>query len=236
MISIIIPCYNEGESIKEHVKVVKDYLAANNIDAEIICVSDGSKDDTFKIIKEIDGIIPTGYEVNRGKGGAVKFGVEQAKGDYCLFMDADLSTDLKAVSDVLPYLGDYDIIIGSRHSEGSDIAKKQPLKRQFIGWCCRKIVAYKFKIKHKDTQCGFKAIKTSVAKEMAKRQIIDGFAFDVEYLYMAKLNGLKVKEIPVKWTDDRGSTVSPVKSSLRFMKDLGRIKKNKKAYLFGVEN
>ena len=232
MLSIIIPCYNEGKNVKPRIEEVKRYLSDKNIGAEIICVSDGSADDTFSILQSISGIISVGYDKNRGKGGAVKCGIERAQGDYCLFMDADLTTDLNAISEILPLLNEYDMIIGSRHTGGSVISKKQPLKRRFIGWCCRKIVGYKFKIEYKDTQCGFKAIRTSVAKEMVKRQIINGFAFDVEYIYMAKLNGLKIKELPVKWTDDRGSTVSPFKSSVEFMKDLNRIKKNKNLYIF----
>ena len=231
-LSIIIPCYNEGKDIENRLAKLKDYLNLNRIDAEIICVSDGSKDDTLEKLKGVDGVTAYGYENNLGKGGAVRYGVERANGEYCLFMDADLSTDLKAISDIMPLFREFDFIIGSRHERGSEIVKKQPLKRVFIGWCCRQIVGYKFKFRYKDTQCGFKAIKTSLAKEIAKRQIINGFAFDVEYLYIAKLNGVKVKEIPVVWADDRSSTVMPIKSSVAFFKDLGKIKKNAENYRF----
>ena len=85
---------------------------------------------------------------------------------------------------------------------------------------------------YSDTQCGFKCIESKLAKEIVKRQIINGFAFDVEYLYIAKLNGEKTYEIPVIWRDDRGSTVSPFKSSMKFLKDMKVVKKNKKNYLF----
>ena len=109
---------------------------------------------------------------------------------------------------------------------------KQPAKRRLIGWICRKLVNSKFHFHYTDTQCGFKCIESCFAKKMVEKQIINGFAFDVEYLYIAKLNGIKVKEIPVIWSDDRGSTVSPLRSSIKFFKDMKIIKKNKKNYLF----
>lgn len=231
LLSIIIPAYKEEQDIAKNVEIVHNFLVENKIDAEIIAVSDGSPDKTYEIISNIPYIRGIGYEVNRGKGGAVKYGIENAKGDYILFMDADLSTDLSAIFTVLDNIGKYDFIAGSRHAPGSVIPVKQPLSRRFIGRMCRMIVNAKFKFKMKDTQCGFKAIKRDKALEIVKRQFINGFAFDVEYLYIAKLLGYSITEIPVTWRDDRGSTVSPIKSSIRFFKDLRIIKKHKKDYL-----
>lgn len=231
-LSVIIPCYNEAKDIKEKANEVLKKLHTLNIETELILVNDGSKDHTKQVIQEIDGVIPSGYDINRGKGGAVQQGILDATGDFVLFMDADLSTDLEAMDRLVPLLDQYDIIIGSRHHKDSQIPIKQPAKRRFIGWCCRKIVNHKFHMKYTDTQCGFKAIRASIAKQIAAHQIIMGFAFDVEYLYMAKLNKLVVHEIGVTWRDDRGSTVSPLKSSIKFFKDLKIIKKNKENYLF----
>lgn len=232
-LSIIIPCYNEESCIKENIEKTLDYLSKNlnSKDYEIIAISDGSKDNTLQIIESIPNIKGIGYTPNRGKGGAVKYGIEHASGDYILFMDADLSTALSALKDVIDNLYKYDVICGSRHHKKSVIVKKQPLSRIFIGWCCRKLVNMKFHFHLSDTQCGFKAFRTSFAKEMVERQIINGFAFDVEYLYIAFLNKQSLIEIPVVWSNDEGSTVSPIKSSLRFFKDMRIIKKNKKNYL-----
>ena len=93
----------------------------------------------------------------------------------------------------------------------------------------------KFKFHYSDTQCGFKCIEAKFAKEMVKVQIVNRFAFDVEYLYIAKLNNVKPVEIPVIWSDDRGSTVSPLKSSIKFFKDMKVIKKNKANYLLNLK-
>lgn len=231
-LSVVIPCYNEAKDIKEKAEIVKNKLSSLSIDTELILVNDGSKDNTQEVINSIDGVVHSGYDINRGKGGAVKQGILDATGDYILFMDADLSTDLKAIDDIIPLLGKESFIIGSRHHKESIIPVKQPAKRRFIGWCCRKLVNGKFHFHYSDTQCGFKCIEAKFAKKMVEKQIINGFAFDVEYLYIAKLNNVNVLQIPVVWRDDRGSTVSPLKSSIKFFKDMKIIKKNKKNYIF----
>lgn len=231
-LSIIIPCYNEAKDIAKNAEIVKQYLQDCQIDYELILVNDGSKDNTKEVIESIPGVRALSYDTNRGKGGAVKYGIEEAKGDYILFMDADLSTALEAIPRILELAPSYDMVIGSRHAKESIIRKKQPLLRVFIGWCCRKLVNMKFSLNFKDTQCGFKLIKGDVAKKIVSKQVVNNFAFDVEYIYIAKLNNLSIAEMGVIWSDDRGSTVSPIKSSIKFFKDLSFIKKHKKTYHF----
>ena len=230
-LSIIVPCYNEAKDILNKSQIILEKMKSLFIESELILVNDGSKDDTKSVLEKIEGAKAIGYESNRGKGGAVKYGIENASGDYVLFMDADLSTDLSAVDTLIPLLGQYDLIIGSRHHKDSKIPIKQPASRRFIGWWCRHIVNMVFHFHYTDTQCGFKAIKMEAAKNIVSKQLVNGFAFDVEYLYIAKLNKYSIKEIPVIWRDDRGSTVSPIKSSIRFFKDIFKIKRNKKKYL-----
>ncbi|MDR0935014.1 MAG: glycosyltransferase family 2 protein [Erysipelotrichaceae bacterium] len=231
-LSIIIPCYNEAKSIKENViERVIPYLKKINLNYELILVNDGSKDNTANVINSIPDILSLSYEKNRGKGGAIKYGIEHASGDYVLFMDADLSTDLSAIDELIPLIGKYDLIIGSRHLKNSKMPVKQPLIRRFIGKMCRILVNMNFGFHLKDTQCGFKAIELEKAKFIASKQVVEGFAFDVEYLYIAVLNKWTIKEIPVIWRNDRSSTVSIFKASSRFMKDMRLVKKNKKSYI-----
>ncbi|MFA5421283.1 MAG: glycosyltransferase [Bacilli bacterium] len=237
-LSIIVPCYNEGKKIRANLeKKILPFLKERKIFFEVILVNDGSKDNTKELFTHLilEKVRPLGYDQNRGKGGAVKYGIEQADGDYILFMDADLSTDLKALDLIYEDADNADFYIGSRHLKDSVLTKKQGFVRRFIGKTCRVIVNHSFKFRFKDTQCGFKAIKTEYAKQMAKRQIINGFAFDVEYIYMARLNNLKIKEIPVIWENDEDSKVSAVKSSVRFFKDLHTIRKNKNNYFFSKD-
>ena len=231
-LSIVVPCYNESKDIAKNSEIIKNYLESIKQDYELILVNDGSKDNTKEVIEAIPGVKALSYEPNRGKGGAVKYGIENATGDYVLFMDADLSTDLSAIDKFLKLAPNYDMVIGSRHAKDSVIKKKQPALRVFIGWCCRRLVNMKFHFKYKDTQCGFKAMRTDIAKKIVAKQVVNNFAFDVEYLYIANLNNLSIYEMGVIWADDRGSTVSPLKSSIKFFKDLSFIKKHKKTYLF----
>ena len=231
-LSIVIPCYNEAQDIVSNVEKVKSYLLDKKIDHELLLVNDGSKDNTKEVIESIEGVKALSYEKNRGKGGAVKYGIENASGDYVLFMDADLSTDLSAIEKVVELAPNYDLIIGSRHAKDSVIKKKQPWTRVFIGWCCRVLVKMLFHTKLKDTQCGFKAMKTDVAKKIVAKQLVTNFAFDVEYIYIARLNNLSMYELGVIWSDDRGSTVNPIKSSLKFFRDIFYIRRHKKTYFF----
>ena len=231
-LSIVIPCYNESKDIASNVDKVKKYLLDNKIDHELILVNDGSKDNTKEVIDAIPGVKALSYEKNRGKGGAVKYGIENATGDYVLFMDADLSTDISAISKVIELAPSYDLIIGSRHAKDSVILKKQPWTRVFIGWCCRVLVKMLFHTKLKDTQCGFKAMRIDVAKKIVSKQLVTNFAFDVEYIYIARLNNLSMYELGITWSDDRGSTVNPIKSSFKFFRDIFFIRRHKKSYFF----
>lgn len=231
-LSIVIPCYNEAKDIRDHLEKVKAYMAKFDFDYEIIAVNDGSSDNTEEEIGKVKGIIPINYYPNRGKGAAVKEGIKNATGDFVLFMDADLSTDLKAINDTIPLLKNDSIVIATRHHKESIIPIKQPLKRRILSSGCKKIVNMKFRFNVTDTQCGFKAFPTDFARKMIEKQMINGFTFDVEYLYIAKLNNMKIVELPITWRDDRGSTVNSGRTTIRFFKDMRLIKKNKKNYIF----
>ena len=231
-LSIVIPCYNEGRDIKNNAQKVLEYMSKFDFGYELILVDDGSKDNTLEVISNIKGVLPIGYKPNRGKGGAVKEGILNATGEFVLFMDADLSTDLSAIDALIPLLKEDSVVLGTRHHKDSVIPIKQPLTRQIVSKGCRVVVNNKFKFNVTDTQCGFKAFPTDFAKKMVQKQVTFGFAFDVEYLYIAKLNGLKLVELPIVWRDDRGSTVDVFKTTKQFFKDMKIIKKNKKNYIF----
>ena len=237
-VSLVIPCYCEEEDIEKNVNKVKDYLKTpvDGFDFDIVVVNDGSKDNTKEVIEHIEGIYPVSYEPNQGKGNAVREGlrysIEKLNCDYVIFMDADMSTDLSAINKCLDILeSGVEVVIGSRHDKDSDIRIKQPFKRRFVSKCSRIIIGSMFHFKVKDTQCGFKGMNKEAARVMVDKSKMNGFSFDVEYLYIAKLNKISYKSFPVIWSDDRGSTVKVFKSSVRFFKDLFKIKRNKKLYL-----
>ena len=238
-LDIVIAVKNQTAKLLDHLKKEGiPYFDSLGIAYDILIVSDHSDESSQKALEEGMKSLPLQvkllpYEDIAGKGHGVQKGILAATGDYVLFMDADFATDLHTLDLILPEMSHYDCFIASRHSKGSQILTKQSFVRRITSWGARFIVRHKFHLHGiHDTQCGFKLFRRDVAQEMAKRQIITGFAFDVEYLYFLQLNGFTIKEIPAKWTDDPSSTVSsPLKTSFRFYKDLVKIKKNKKNYL-----
>lgn len=237
-LSIIIPCYNEGEKLISNIIKINKYMENNLSFAtyEIIVVNDGSTDNTAEIIlnnkEKFQNTRLISYAPNKGKGGAVKCGVEDANGEWILFMDADLSTYLSAIRTTFENMDYSNIIIGSRRHKESNIIKKQGFVRNIVGKCCVILTNLITHVDLSDTQCGFKAMKTSLAKKIVAKQTINTWAFDVEWLFIAKLNNEKIKEIPVTWENDSDSKVSTIKSSIKFFIDLLKIVKNKKSYRF----
>lgn len=228
-LSVVIPAYNEKQRIKNTIDIVLKYLNKKKIKFEIIIVDDGSNDNTVDEVKKFKGknirIIKNGR--NYGKGYTVRNGILNSKYEYVLFSDADLSTPINMLERFENYIKDYDVIIGSRALSESDIQIKQPFYREFMGKMFNKIVRL-FTVRGiKDTQCGFKLFKTDVAKRIFNKATLNGFGFDVEILYIAKLNRIKVAEVPVVWKNSRLSKVRPIKDSVRMFEDLFLIMSNK---------
>lgn len=237
-LSVVFPVKNQSEKLVHNIrKRAIPFFDKLGITFEIIVVYDGSDEwnrqeleNSIHFLKPWTRLAP--FEMKFGKGHNVKKGIELAEGDYVLFMDADLATNLDVFREMFEHLEEYDAQIASRHVKGAKIIGKQGALRTLMGKASRKIVREMFDLPYMDTQCGFKMFETRIAKEMAKRQITDGFAFDVEYLYYLTRNGYKVREVPCVWEDDPDSTISsPLKSGYRFYKDLRKIRKNRKNYL-----
>lgn len=243
-ISVIFPCKDQSDKLLKNIEEKGlPYFDSLGISYEFLIVYDGSNEEEKKKMEEGVKKLPlqvklVPYSPEKGKGHNVQVGLLAATGDYSLFMDSDFATDLNTFALMKPYLDKgAHCVVASRHSKDSKIVVKQTLKRRFISRCSRILIklCFRFKGIH-DTQCGYKIFKTNIAKEMAKRQIVMGFAFDVEYLYFLKLNGFSYYEVPCIWNDDAESTINnATKASTSFMKDMRRIKKNKKNYLLTEE-
>lgn len=235
-LSIIIPCYNEGAKLIDNIDKINQYMSEEFFDYkyEILIVNDGSKDNTLNICKQIenkyDFVHIISYLENKGKGYAVKKGIEHSKGKYVIFMDADLSTKLTAIKECLTNLNTYSTVIGSRRHTESILTKKQNKLRQFIGKSCSILTNIIIPLHLKDTQCGFKGFNGDLIRNVVKKQTLNGFSFDVELLYIISLSQCQIKEIPVEWENDTDSKVSVVNSSINFFIDLFKIRLNKKYY------
>ncbi len=230
MISIVIPAYNEEERIGESLSEVCVYMNGSNMAYEVIVVDDGSADRTSQVVeciaKDHREVKLVRYEVNRGKGYALRTGVLATKGDFVLVMDADLSTPMNELWKLMPYLADdgFDIAIGSRALAMSDIVRKQPWWRRGMGKTFNKVVKALVVADFEDTQCGFKLFPGNVARSLFGEAKIDRFAYDVEILARARQKGCTIKEVPIRWINSPESKVDPVKDSFRMLVDLVRIR------------
>lgn len=202
-LSIIIPAHNEQYRIKRTISKIIYYIKRNNIDAQIIIIDDGSKDETYRIINVFRNkhnfIVVVKNEKNMGKGFSVRRGVLLAEGDFILFTDADNSTPISEVKKLLSYLenGQYDVAIGSRALKDSKIKIRQPLFRLYMGKIFNRLVKFFLYKDFHDTQCGFKLFNQKAAKEIFELQQFNGFSFDIEILYLAKIKNYKIIEVPI---------------------------------------
>lgn len=225
-LSIVIPAYNEKKRIIDSLKTIDSYMKKNNHIVEIIIIDDGSTDGMSKEIKntKINNIKILKNKKNMGKGYSTKKGLLNSKYPFTLITDSDLATPINEFEKLAKYTNEYSVIIGSRNMIGSKIVITQPLYRQILGKVFPLIVNFLLIKNIKDTQCGFKLLKTDIAKKIAKKQTIRGFAFDVEVLFIAQKNKIKIKEVPITWFNKKGSKVDPIKDSLKMLVDLIKIK------------
>ena len=230
-LSIVIPAYNEEERLGATLEKIAAYLALQDYGYEVIVVSDGSTDRTAAVAREWR---PAGFPLeiidrkeNRGKGYSVREGAARAQGDNVLFSDADLSTPIEDAEKLLPYLQKgFGLVIGSRNMEASELIVKQPFYRQLMGRVFNLLVRTLAVPGIIDSQCGFKLFSRPALAAISPLCRIDGFSFDVEMLYIARRLGIKIKEVPVRWLNAAGSSVSPIRDSLRMFRDVCRISLN----------
>ncbi len=240
-LSIIIPAYEESERLGDTIFTILKFISENGLSAELIVVDDGSRDDTADVARgscSQYADIPTKvirYEQNMGKGFAVRTGLNEASAPIALFSDADLSTPIEELHKLVDPIktGEYDVTFGSRALDRSLIGTHQPWRREQGGKVFNFVVRMMTGMPFWDTQCGFKAFKMTKFRPLLDVLQIDRFGFDVEFLYVASLHGLKLKEIPVRWNNDDRSKVSVVRDSIRMIDEVRQIRRNAKKGVYG---
>jgi dolichyl-phosphate beta-glucosyltransferase len=229
-LTIVIPAFNEERRIGNTLEAIHRYFERKGMTREIIVVDDGSNDNTAEVVNALKARIPDlsciRYLPNRGKGYAVKIGVETSRGEYILFTDADNSTPVEEFEKFQPLLSRTEVVIGSRYRADSDVKIKQPLYRILIGRFGNFLIRILLFNDIKDTQCGFKAFQSSAAKELFSRMKVNRFGFDIELLSIAHLFRYSVSEVPVNWYNSPDSRIRPIKDALRTFSDLLYIKLN----------
>lgn len=228
-LSVVIPAYNEELRIVPTIGAIASYVSEMGFPWELVLADDGSRDTTVELVRGL-GLVNCRVlvaEKNGGKGSAVRRGMLDARGKYILFDDADNSTPIEEISNLLHKVDveGYDIAVGSRAADGAQEAHKG-LVRQTMSNGLRTINRHVMRIPVRDTQCGFKLFTRAAAQRLYRAQTIMGFSFDLEILYLASKMGYKIAEVPVAWVDAPGSKLDTSKEAQRFVKDLCRIKWN----------
>ena len=221
-LSIIFPVFNEEMRLKSSFKHILTFLKKKKkFKAEIIFVDDGSKDNSckliddfisnFKNLKKLNNIKINSIKSkkNLGKGSALKLGVKKAKSDWILTTDIDMSVSLFQVYNWIEKKlinKKYPVYFGSRAHKKSVVKSK--FYRKVLGYIMRFFIFTLLNIKIKDTQCGYKLYKKSVAKSLFSQLKNYGFAHDVELVLMLKSKKIKIMELPVKWQHKDNSSVN----------------------------
>jgi glycosyltransferase involved in cell wall biosynthesis len=227
--SIVIPAYNESARLRPTLDTLLQYVHDQKWDVEILVVNDGSSDDTAQVIREYGKVHPEILLLenpgNRGKGFSVRNGMLHARGNICLFTDADLSSPIEEAEKLLAAINaGADVAIGSRWLKAELQTERQPLYRQAFGRIFNMVLRIVLGMRFVDTQCGFKAFRRDAVQRIFPLQKIERWGFDPEILYLARRAGLKVAEVPVVWAHSEGTRLSPVKDGIRMFGEVLRIR------------
>jgi glycosyltransferase involved in cell wall biosynthesis len=237
-LTVVIPCYNEEKNLRRGVlNEVEKYLKKQGYPSKVIISDDGSTDKSREIIQKFIKYQPRFKLLKNkhaGKPYAVKAGVMKAKGEIVLFTDMDQSTPLSEVENLLPYFEkNFDVVIGSRGT----VRRKAPWYRKIMAkgfLFVRRLILLQNIV---DTQCGFKAFKNKVARDLfrslkiygpTKKEVKGGrvTAFDVELLFLAEKKGYEIAEVPVEWSYEAAKRVNYLKESFLMTKEILRVKIN----------
>jgi dolichyl-phosphate beta-glucosyltransferase len=230
VLSIVVPAFNEAARIGDTMKKIAEFLRDSPLSYELIVVDDGSSDNTSAIVTNLrtSELRLLRNEENHGKGYTVRQGVLAARGEYVLFTDADLSAPIDEVNKLLAIAVNegLDIVIGSRAVDRRYIENHQSRLREIGGIAFNFIVRLLLGLRLHDTQCGFKLFRRERCRRIFEQQTTNGFGFDPELLFLAKRNGLSIRETPVRWSHAEGSKVRFLRDGVRMFTDLVRIRWN----------
>lgn len=211
----MIPAYNEENRLPATLARLVSYLECTQLgEVEVLIVDDGSRDNTVALVEDFGRMYPAFRVVrnpgNRGKGYAVRNGMLAAEGDWILFSDADLSAPIEEVDQLLAAVREQkcDGAIGSRALNRKLVSVHQSAFREYSGRFFNLVMRLVTGLPYADTQCGFKLFRRETAHAVFSRVRIPGFGFDVEALFVAKLLGYTVVEVPVRWANAEGTKVT----------------------------
>ena len=231
-LSIVFPIFNEERrlpALLERLPGAVEAAASAGLELrQVLLMNDGSTDGTTAVLRDVDDLggrltVQT-TAPNRGKGAAVRRGMLQATSEFGLMCDADLSTPLDELVPLMAAMRrGADVVIASRAMDESDIVVHQPRHRELMGKGFNVMIRTVTGLPWRDTQCGFKLFRLKTARRLFELQRVDGFAFDLELLVLARRLGLEVDEVPVRWINDPETHVGLFTSSSAMALDTARI-------------
>ena len=224
-VSVVIPAYLEADRIASTVDAVRTALAPMG-DVEVVVVDDGSSDATAAAARDAGADQVIVQPANRGKGAAVRAGVNAARGRTVVFTDADLAyTPDQIVGLVEAIEGGWDVVVGSRkHDATTTLVRARRLREiggRVINWLSHAVLLGHYR----DTQCGLKAFRSDAARQVFALSRVDGFSFDIEVFAIVERSGLALTEMPVTVANTARSTVSVTGDAARLVRDVFRIRR-----------
>ena len=228
-LSLIIPAHDEEARLPDALGQVYEFLSRQSYSAEVVVVENGSQDHTFALAQDFASTHPQ-FKVlqnaQSGKGRAVRQGMLAAQGEYRFMCDVDLSMPIEEVNRFLPpTLEGYDISIASREAPGA-VRYNEPYYRHLVGRVYNGLIRTLALPGLQDTQCGFKCFSKRAAEDLFPRQTLTGWSFDVEILFIARIIGYRMVEIPINWYYHPHSKISVVRDSFKMGLDLLTIRSN----------
>ena len=228
-VEVVIPVYNEEKALPGSISTLHRFLEQKlSYEWRIVVADNGSTDDTLAVATNLSEQYPRVSYLHldqKGRGRALHEAWIESGADILSYMDVDLSTDLEAFPKLVDAIAkeEYDIAIGSRLMPASRVVDRT-LTRELTSRSYNLIIKTMFFVRFSDAQCGFKAIRRSAAQHLVPLIKDQGWFFDSELLVLAEKNGYRIKDLPVKWTDDPDSRVNVVKTAYGDLKGLFRLR------------
>ena len=222
-VSIIIPIFNEEKRIARCIERTVDYLDNHtNWDFEIVVANDASNDKTADILESLSrpGIRVLTWAIRQGKGLSIKKAAYSCNKEYIGYMDADLAADPSEFERLIKFIGDYDIVIGSRLKRDALPPIERPMHRSFLSHGYSFLFRALFKSPVSDPQCGFKLFKKQVLLDLCNHVNNNAYVFDSELVIKAVRLGYRVREVPINWQHIAGSKINSANQIISMGRDL----------------
>lgn len=230
--SVVIPVYNEEKTVAGTVAAVRSWLEERGRSYEIVVIDNASEDGTVDRVRPLlDGAAERLLRnaVNRGKGFSVRRGMLATSGELRLLCDADCVPSLASLDHMVELMGDADVVIGSRNIHGSQVGRTQPISRRIASWNFLALCRLVLNEPSRDIFCGFKLFRAAAATAAFSRQSLDGWAFDIEVLALARRLGFRIRESGIVWNDREGSRLHMHRVLVPVTRELLQARRNVRA-------